>query len=138
MKARLLRVILDTNIIVSAVLTRDGLESGILRLALNREIELYLSWPILNEYMEVLARPKFGLGAIIQQQIIEGIKSAGTLVVPQGSLMICSDPADNIFLECAETARANYLVTGNKRHFPVAWKSCRIVSSRDFLASISI
>lgn len=40
------------------------------------------------------------------------------IVVPSRIAQITSDPADNIFVECADAARADYLVTGNQRHFP--------------------
>jgi predicted nucleic acid-binding protein len=48
----------------------------------------------------------------------------------------CSDPDDDIFLECAQAARADYLVTGNLRHFPEAWESTRIVTPRRLLEVI--
>jgi putative PIN family toxin of toxin-antitoxin system len=133
---RLLRVVLDTNVIVSAVLTRGGLESRILRHTLNGEFRLYASLPILREYAEVLGRAKFRLSKSAQQRIIEGIEGASIVVVPKLHLLACSDPEDNMFLECSETAHADYLLTGNLRHFPATWKSTRVVSSRQFLASI--
>jgi uncharacterized protein len=131
-----LRVVLDTNIVISAVLTRDGLESHILRLALNGELRSYASRAILREYAEVLARAKFRLSKSAQRQIVEGIESAFVILAPKPRLLVCSDPEDNMFLECSEAARADYLVTGNLRHFPAAWKSTRVVSSRQFLTSI--
>jgi putative PIN family toxin of toxin-antitoxin system len=133
---RLLRVVLDTNVVVSAVLTRDGLESQILRLALNAEIRLYVSPPIFREYSEVLARAKFRLTKSAHQQIVEGIESAAIVAAPKPHVLACSDPEDNMFLECSETALADYLITGNLRHFPAVWKSTRVVSSRQSLASI--
>ena len=136
MSDRLIRVVLDTNVVVSAVLTRGGLESHILRLALNGELRPYASLPILREYAEVLARAKFRLTKSAQQQIVEGIRRATIIVAPKPHLLVCSDPEDNMFLECAEAAHADYLITGNLRHFPAAWKSTRVVSSRQFLASI--
>lgn len=136
MSDRLLRVVLDTNIVVSAVLTRTGLESQILRLALNGELKLYVSPPILREYAEVLARPKFRFTKSVQRQIVEEIKRAALVLQPMPHLLVCSDPEDNMFLECSEAARADYLVSGNLRHFPPAWKSTRVVSSRQFLAAM--
>jgi uncharacterized protein len=131
-----LRVVLDTNIVISAVLTRDGLESHILRLALNGKLRSYASQPILREYAEVLARAKFRLSKSTRRQIVEGIESAFVILAPKPHFLVCSDPDDNMFLECSEAAHADYLITGNLRHFPAAWKSTRIVSSRQFLASI--
>jgi putative PIN family toxin of toxin-antitoxin system len=121
---------------VSAVLTRAGLESQILRFALNGELKLYTSPPILREYAEVLARPKFHFTKSVQQQIVEGIQRAAIMVLPKPHIMVCSDPEDNMFLECSEAARADYLVSGNLRHFPASWKSIRVVSSRQFLAAM--
>jgi predicted nucleic acid-binding protein len=49
----------------------------------------------------------------------------------------CSDPDDDIFLECAQAARAHYIVTGNLRHFPAKWADARIVTARQFLDALS-
>ena len=136
MKKRLPGVVLDTNIVISAVLKLDGLESRILRQAVNGELKLYLSPPILIEYAEVLQRQKFRLSEAAQQQILEGLKAAGTVVIPRRRLLVSPDPEDNMFIECAEAARADFLVTGNLRHFPAGWKGTRIVSSREFLSSM--
>jgi predicted nucleic acid-binding protein len=56
---------------------------------------------------------------------------------PSRRLAVTPDPADNMFLECAEAARADYLVTGNLRHFPPFWKSTKIISSCEFLSLTS-
>jgi predicted nucleic acid-binding protein len=49
------------------------------------------------------------------------------------NVLAASDPDDNRFLECAEAARAHYLVTGNIRHFPEVWEETRIVTPREFI-----
>jgi len=134
MKRRLPRIVLDTNIVISAVLKLDGLESRILRQAVNGELKLYLSPPILIEYAEVLQRQKFRFSEAAQQQILEGLRAGGTVVIPRRRLLVSPDPEDNMFLECAEAARADFLITGNLRHFPATWKGTRIVSSREFLS----
>jgi len=54
-------------------------------------------------------------------------------VRPQHKLKVASDPDDNRFLECAEASGANYLVTGNKRHFPRQWKQTLVVNARELL-----
>jgi len=46
---------------------------------------------------------------------------------------VASDPDDNKFLECADAARADYLVTGNQRHFPEFWKKTKVISPREFI-----
>jgi predicted nucleic acid-binding protein len=48
-------------------------------------------------------------------------------------LSVAFDPDDNIFLECAQEADANYLVTGNKRDFPAQWRNTRIVNARELI-----
>jgi predicted nucleic acid-binding protein len=50
---------------------------------------------------------------------------------------VAQDPDDNIFLECADAARADYLVTGNQRHFPQFWKQTKVVMSREFLSIVA-
>ena len=55
------------------------------------------------------------------------------MVKPARSLQVTTDPDDNIFLECADAARADYLVTGNARHFPKFWKKTKVISSREFI-----
>jgi predicted nucleic acid-binding protein len=45
----------------------------------------------------------------------------------------CSDPDDDIFLECARAARADYLATGNLKHFPVSWEETEVVTPRRLL-----
>jgi predicted nucleic acid-binding protein len=59
------------------------------------------------------------------------IKSRSRKVYPKNRIQATVDPDDNKFLECAETARADYLVTGNLRHFPRYWRQTKVVSSRE-------
>jgi predicted nucleic acid-binding protein len=51
--------------------------------------------------------------------------------------MVTRDPADNKFIECADAARADYLITGNQRHFPKFWKSTKVINAREFLTVIA-
>ena len=48
-------------------------------------------------------------------------------------MQVCRDPDDNIFLECAQAAEADYLVTGNKRHFPDRWKTTKVIGARELV-----
>lgn len=59
------------------------------------------------------------------------------MVSPIRQIEVTSDPDDNIFLECADTARADYLVTGNVRHFPKFWKRTKIITSREFITLVA-
>jgi putative PIN family toxin of toxin-antitoxin system len=112
------RVVLDTNVVVSAHLNPDGLERLVLRLGLSARLRLCLSRDIFAEYEGVLRREKFGIDTAKVNESLRLIRSAATFVNPKRKLSVSSDPGDNKFLECAEAAGADYLVTGNKRHFP--------------------
>jgi putative PIN family toxin of toxin-antitoxin system len=128
-----LRLVIDTNVVVSAALKPQGLQRVALILAATKPARLYVSEPILQEYSQVLARSLLHIRKGIQIQILQLIRSRSFLVSPQRRLEAALDPDDNIFLECAEAARADYLVTGNPRHFPRFWRSTKVVTSRELL-----
>lgn len=128
-----LRVVLDTNVIVSAHLNGKGLERYILDLALNRQLIFFLTEGILAEYRDVLYRPRFKFPKAMISDSLKLIERHARLVRPKNVLAVANDPADNKFLECAEAAKADYLVTGNKRHFPSGWKTTRVVNARELL-----
>jgi predicted nucleic acid-binding protein len=65
--------------------------------------------------------------------LLQLIRSHSYPVKPSRSLHVTPDPDDNKFLECADAARADYLVTGNQRHFPVFWKKTKVITSGDFI-----
>jgi putative PIN family toxin of toxin-antitoxin system len=125
------RVVLDTNVIVSAHLNPNGLERAVLNWALDQGF--FVSGPILQEYGDVLRRAKFKIGSKLAAESIRLIGSRATLVTPLHSVTEARDPDDNHFLECAEAAGADYLVTGNKKHFPSSYKNTRVVDAREFL-----
>ncbi len=129
-------VVLDTNVIVSAHLAPRGLERRVLDLALNGQLRFCVSEAILNEYEEVLNRPKFAIRLAKFNLSLLTIRKASAIFVPRHRLHAAIDPDDNKFIECAEAAIADYLVTGNKRHFPARWKSTRIVNARQLLQEI--
>jgi predicted nucleic acid-binding protein len=58
----------------------------------------------------------------------------GYTVAPTRHLEVTPDPDDNMFLECADVARADYLVTGNQKHFPRFWKKTKIITPREFIS----
>lgn len=122
-----LRLVIDTNVLVSAALKPASLQRTTFLLAITKPARLYVSQPILDEYAEVLARPELRIRKGLRLQLLQLIKNHSHLVAPSHTLEITSDPDDNIFLECADTARADYLITGNQRYFP------KIISCRDFV-----
>lgn len=132
-----LRLVIDTNIVVSAALKPDGLERTAFLLAITKPARLYVSAEILSEYKDVLSRPALHVRKGLRQQYLQLIRNNSYLVAPSRRLSIAKDPADNIFLECADAARADYLLTGNRRHFPQFWKSTKIITSREFIAVVA-
>jgi uncharacterized protein len=132
-----LRLVLDTNVIVSAALKPEGLQRTVTLLALTKPVHWYVSETILEEYALVLAHPELKIRRSSRQQLLQLIKKRARVVVPSRIAQVTSDPADNIFVECADAARADYLVTGNQRHFPKFWKNTKIISSSEFLSVIA-
>jgi putative PIN family toxin of toxin-antitoxin system len=129
-----LRLVIDTNILVSAALKPEGLPRTVLVLAMTRPARLYVSQAILAEYREVLSRREFKIRRGLRQQLLQILKNRAQLVDPVRGLQVTKDPDDNKFLECADAARADYLITGNQRHFPRFWKKTTIISSREFIS----
>jgi putative PIN family toxin of toxin-antitoxin system len=132
-----LRLVIDTNILVSAALKPDGLQRTVLVLAITKPARLYVTEAVLAEYREVLARPEFKIRRGLRQQLLQLIKNHAQLVTPARALQVARDPDDNKFLECADAARADYLVTGNQRHFPKFWKKTKVITSREFIGIVA-
>jgi uncharacterized protein len=128
-----LRLVLDTNVLISAALKPASLQRTTFLLAISKPARLYVSQPILEEYTDVLARPELRIRKGLRLQLLQLIRNHSHLVVPARALHITRDPDDNIFLECADEARTDYLVTGNQRHFPTFWKQTKIITSREFV-----
>jgi len=128
-----LRLVIDTNVVVSAVLKPNGLQRTVFLLATTKPARWYVSHPIMEEYAAVLARPELKIRKNLRLQFIQLIKNHTNSVTPSRLPQLTTDPDDNIFLECADAARADYLVTGNQRHFPRFWKKTKVINSREFL-----
>jgi uncharacterized protein len=128
-----LRLVIDTNVIVSAALKPESLQRTTFLIAVTRPSRLYVSRPILEEYEDVLSRPELGIRKGIRLQLIQLIKNHSHMVAPTRRLEVAGDPDDNMFLECADAAGADYLITGNQKHFPTFWKKTKIITSRQFI-----
>ena len=132
-----LRLVLDTNILVSAALKPDGLQRTVLVLAVTPPARLYVSDAIFVEYRAVLARPELRIRKGLQRQLLQLVRNRSHSVTVSRPLQATKDPDDNKFLECADAARADYLVTGNQRHFPRFWKGTKVISSREFITIVA-
>ena len=132
-----LRLVIDTNILVSAALKPDGLQRTVLLLAITKPARLYVTDAILTEYRDVLARPELRIRKGLRLQLLQLIKNHAQVVKPTRPLHAAKGPSDDKFLECADAARADYLVTGNQRHFPKFWKKTKVITSREFISIVA-
>ncbi len=128
-----LKLVIDTNVLVSAALKPRGLERTALVFAMTAPARLFISQQILAEYTDVLTRPELRIPTAERRPLIDLITERSELVTLTRKLAICHDPDDDMFLECAEAARADYLITGNLKHFPRHWKSTKIINARELL-----
>lgn len=128
-----LKLVLDTNLIVSAHLNPESLERLVLNLAISSTVNWYVTPTILAEYEEVLQRKKFKLDLKLIERALHLIATSSLLIIPKQQVFASADPDDNAFLECAVEAQADYLVTGNKKHFPAKWGKTRIVNARELI-----
>ena len=131
------RAVLDTNAVVSALLSPEGRPALILKLAMLKQFRCYVSESLLEEYIEVLARAQFGWDQRRIERLIRDLRAAATLVIPRKRLRITSDPDDNKVMECALEARADFVVTGNVRDFPARYQDVRVINPVDFLVLLA-
>ena len=132
-----LQLVIDTNIVVSAALKPDGLQRTVLLLAITKPARLYVTEAIVEEYREVMARRRMNIPKGRRQQLLQLIRNRAYTVTTARTLQVTPDPDDNRFLECADAARADYLVTGNQRHFPKFWKKTKVITSREFIGIVA-
>ncbi len=114
-------VVIDTNVLVSAMLKWNSVPGNVLELTFNGPIIPLLNEAIVKEYREVLSRPKFHLTASIINDVLESIESKGIYVDAEPLEDELPDPKDRVFYEVVMEERKNeeaYLVTGNIKHFP--------------------
>lgn len=129
-----MKVVFDTNILVSAVVFPGGRGEDALKRIVEERDELALSKPILDELLGVLAR-KFARDAEELSRIAVFLGEIAKIVKPRGRLSILTDAADNRILECAIAAGADAIVTGDKALLALrAYRGIRILSLHDYLA----
>jgi putative PIN family toxin of toxin-antitoxin system len=115
----MMKVVLDTNVVVSAFLAPQGKPAAILQLVLRHDFDICMNTAILNEYEQVLSRAKFA-GRIHQKDIrrfFEILYNIGVNIISLPSTINMPDESDRKFYDAAKTAGA-YLITGNVKHYP--------------------
>jgi putative PIN family toxin of toxin-antitoxin system len=128
-----MRIVADTNVIVSA-LVFGGVPRGVLELAEAGRCELFYSEAIQLEVRRVLTE-KFAWAPPILQQILPPLWDMGELVVPHIAVRVVrDDPDDDRILECALSAQAHFIVSGDRHLLALrSYKSISIVSPRQFI-----
>lgn len=126
-----LRLVLDTNVVVSGLLKPRGLERLGLVFALTGPAQLCVSREMMDEYARVLGRPRLKIAPFRAAEVLKLIEDRAVKVTPSRRVYVAPDLDDNLVLECADEGRADYLVTGNQRHFPRFWKSTKIITPRE-------
>ena len=133
-----MKVVLDTNVLVSGLLKPRSKPAKILRLILQGDIDIIISEHILSEYYEVLRREKFSFEREDIEEIIEIFRSYGIRATALLETAWLPDPDDIPFLEAAMSMKADALVTGNKKHFPAKnCKGVKVMSPSEFLHHLS-
>ena len=133
-----MRVVVDTNVFVSAILTPTGPPAQILDLILTRQITLLLSPSILTEYQEVLKRKKIGLKNEKVEDFLEFVRAYAENISDVTPKISLPDPEDLPFLACALEGKADFLITGNKKDFPDSiCRPVKVVSPAAFLIVFS-
>ncbi len=129
-----MRVVVDTNVFVSSILSPRNLPAQILDLILSRRILLLISEKILAEYQEVLQRKEFYFDPEIVEGLLRFIQTYSEKVVLTPMKISLPDASDEPFLACALQGKADFLITGNKKHFPLSLcRPAKIVSPSEFL-----
>ena len=129
-----MRLVLDTNILVSGLLTPFGPSGEIVRLLFSGEFILCIDARILSEYKDVLNRPKFEFNKGDIGILIDFIKQYGQFVPSPPLKNRLPDSDDEPFLEVAIAGKVKSLVTGNKIHYPSSSREgINIFSPSEFL-----
>ncbi|MCL2311893.1 MAG: putative toxin-antitoxin system toxin component, PIN family [Firmicutes bacterium] len=115
------KIVIDTNIVISAFISPNGLPAKIIEfIVLNEEMKICYNVDILDEYEEVLSREKFdkyNFDPKEKEKFINKIIEIGILVDPRASDMPIPDESDRIFYDTAKESGA-ILITNNMKHYP--------------------
>lgn len=126
-----MKIVLDTNVVVSGVLKPQSIPGSILNAALDDRVAVLIDDRILFEYRDVLMRPKFGFPYGYVESVLEFFDHRGEYVTAPPVADPMTDSGDVPFYEVAIAGVADYLVTGNGQHFP---DRPFVVSPREFIA----
>jgi putative PIN family toxin of toxin-antitoxin system len=125
-----MKIVLDTNVIVSALINPHGIPGRILALVLNGKFKIAYDNRVIFEYIDVLSRKNFGFTKEIIDDLIEYFRNDGEFINSEYSNIKFTDDTDKKFYEVFKSGEARCLITGNKKHFP---KEKGIVLPKEFI-----
>ncbi len=129
-----MHVVLDTNVLVSALLNTRGVPAQVLSMVVEGYINLCVDQRILEEYYDVLRRPELDIPLDAANNVLAFIDDNAERVTALPLPSVSIDPKDQVFVEIAFAAKADYLVTGNLKHFTHLQKyHIRVVSPKQLL-----
>jgi len=113
-----MRIVLDTNILVSGLLNPNGTPGRVVDLILGRRLVLLYDDRVLGEYEDVLARPQLEISQVSATAVMSLLRLTGERIIalPLPAELL-PDPDDLPFVEVAISGKAEALVTGNLKHF---------------------
>ena len=124
----MIKIVVDSNIVISALLSAEGNPAKIMSLiASDEDVLLFYSTGILDEYKRVLSYPRLNIDEEKQGRVILLVENIGTLIEPHMSSIPLPDESDRIFYDTAEAIGA-ILITGNTKHYP----------AEDFIMTLSL
>jgi len=131
-----MKAVIDTNVFMSALINSSGAPAKILQRWRNRQFILVISAAIEFEYTDVLLNAT-QIPAPEVQNLLEEVRTHAWVAPISGTLRVCRDPDDDIFLETAMTGKADFLVTKNLKHFPKkSYQGIKIVKVSTFLREL--
>ncbi|MFH0968489.1 MAG: putative toxin-antitoxin system toxin component, PIN family [Methanobacteriota archaeon] len=123
-------IIVDTNVLVSALLSPRGNPSLILRMILSESLRIVLDRRVYQEYRVVLSRPKFSFDEVRREALLTFLKNEGFWITPKPVFLEISDPSDLPFIELSLHTHAP-VITGNTKHYPC---DLNILTPAEFIA----
>ena len=129
-----MKVVIDTNVIVSALINVNGPPAKILSLILNGNLEILYDNRIIFEYAEVLSRKEFDFSLETINDMLGYFRHEGEFINADHLKKEFSDETDKKFYEVFKSGGAEYLITGNVKHFP---KEKAVIIPAEFIATYS-
>lgn len=137
----MIRAVVDTNILIRAMIKPTGTVGPVIRRLRDGDYTLVYSQPLIDELLEKLALPrirqKYQLGDQDIDDLLALIALRGELVAPTRRVKVCRDPKDDIFIEAAVAGKAEVIVTGDQDLLTLKkYETVQFITPRVFIARL--